>query len=143
MKKVTLATTMLLAAIALGACSSKTNESSSTSSQMASSSKEASVALSSVNDLQSALENQGLKIIEVVDKEYAIIQAVDGKGYVLDDGSSVEIYEYKTDSEMFESVKADGELLGMKATIIENFVIITVNETSHQEEIEAALGTYK
>lgn len=143
MKKVTLATTMLLAAIALGACSSKTNESSSTSSQMASSSKEASVALSSVNDLQSALENQGLKIIEVVDKEHAIIQAIDGKGYVLDDGSSVEIYEYKTDSEMFESVKADGELLGMKATIIENFVIITVNETSHQEEIDAALDTYK
>lgn len=96
----------------------------------------------SLEDFKNAFENAGLTITEEQEKESAIIQASSGIGYVLDDGSSVEVYEFE-ENEMFKSIKNNKELLGMPATIKGRFVVIVVNETTHQAEIDAALATFE
>lgn len=94
-----------------------------------------------LSDFKTALENEGLQVTEQ-EKSSAIIQADEGIGYVLDDGSSVEVYKYKN-GEMFNEVKKDKELLGNPVKIFGNFVVMIVNETSHQTEIDKALEKFK
>lgn len=141
MRELALKGLVLLSLTVLTACSSPLEEQVATSSNSTSEqvTKKKPVSL---EDFKNAFENAGLTITEEQEKESAIIQASSGIGYVLDDGSSVEVYEFE-ENEMFKSIKNNKELLGMPATIKGKFVVIVVNETTHQAEIDAALATFE
>ncbi|ANM47430.1 hypothetical protein [Streptococcus suis] len=153
MKKVIYSSLLVLSVATLVACSSPSSENTENTSsaskdaektilQTSSSSSSQPKKISSVEDVKTALEEAGLTVTDVQEKQAAIISAKIGVGYNLEDGSSVEVYEYEQ-NDAYNSIVSTGELLGMPATVIDNYVVIVVNETTHQAEIDAALNSLK
>ncbi|HEM2864623.1 TPA: hypothetical protein U2D03_001544 [Streptococcus suis] len=153
MKKVIYSSLLVLSVVTLVACSSPSSDNTENTSsaskdaektilQTSSSSSSQPKKISSVEDVKTALEEAGLTVTDVQEKQAAIISAKRGVGYNLDDGSSVEVYEYEQ-NDTYNSIVSTGELLGMPATVIDNYVVIVVNETTHQAEIDAALNSLK
>ncbi|HFI0263825.1 TPA: hypothetical protein ACGOU9_000213 [Streptococcus suis] len=154
MKKFVYSSFLFLSLATLAACSSsssditKTTSSSSsnteqsTSQTSSSSSSQQKTKITSVEDVKTALEEAGLTVTDTQEKQASIISAKTCVGYNLDDGSSVEVYEYEQ-NDTYNSIVSTGELLGMPATVIDNYVVIVVNETTHQTEIDIALNSLK
>ena len=145
MKKLLTTITILLSATALVACSNNQSTSKGSSEQpkteqsevkeMKTSEKPASKKATSLDDFKKALESNGFTIKEEIKKSASLIQAESGKGFVLEDDTVVEVYEYYDKNPMFEEVKKEKELIGHPAYIYGNYVVLVLNATDSKDKI--------
>lgn len=146
MKKLLTTSTILLAAtITLVACSSNQSAAKDSSEQpkteqskteeTKASEKPASKKATSLDDFKKALEDNGFTIEREQEKSFSLVQAQDGKGFILPDGSSVEVYQYEEGNPYFASIKKDKKLLDQPVTIYGNFVVMIVNPTDSKDKI--------
>lgn len=89
----------------------------------------------SLDDFKKALEDNGFTIEHELEKSFSLVQAKDGKGFVLPDGSTVEVYQYEESNPYFASIKKDKKLLDQPVTIYGNFVVMIVNPTDSKDKI--------
>ena len=140
MKKTLIASTILLATtFTLVACSNNQSATKNSSEQpkteksevkeMKTTEKPASKKATSLDEFKKALEDNGFTIENEQEKSYSLVQAKDGKGFVLADGSSVEVYQYEEGNPYFASIKKDKKLLDQPVTVYGNFVVLIVNPT--------------
>lgn len=139
MKKLLFTTSILLSAVILTACSNnKTATKSSqakterTSQTTAKSSKKTAT---SIDDFKQKLKINGFTIEREQEKSASLVQAKEGKGFVLSDGSSVEVYQYESNNPYLSKVKEDKKLLDQPVTIYGNFVVMIVNPTDSKNKI--------
>ena len=146
MKKTLITSTILLATtFTLVACSSNQSTTKGSSEQpkteksevkeMKTSEKPTSKKATSLDDFKKALEENGFTIESEQEKSFSLVQAKDGKGFVLPDGSSVEVYQYEESNPYFASIKKDKKLLDQPVTIYGNFVVMIVNPTDSKDKI--------
>lgn len=146
MKKSLITSTVLLAtAFTLVACSNSQSATKNSSEQpkteksevkeMKTSEKPTSKKATSLDDFKKALEDNGFTIESEQEKSFSLVQAKDGKGFILPDGSSVEIYQYEESNPYFASIKKDKKLLDQPVTIYGNFVVMIVNPTDSKDKI--------
>ena len=146
MKKTLITSTILLAAtFTLAACSSNQSTTKNSSEQpkteksevkeMKTSEKTTSKKATSLDDFKKALEDNGFTIESEQEKSFSLVQAKDGKGFILPDGSSVEVYQYEESNPYFASIKKDKKLLDQPVTIYGNFVVMIVNPTDSKDKI--------
>lgn len=146
MKKSLITSTILLAtAFTLVACSNNQSATKNSSEQpkteqskteeTKASEKPASKKATSLDDFKKALEDNGFTIENVQEKSFSLVQAQDGKGFTLPDGSSVEVYQYEDGNQYFASIKKDKKLLDQPVTIYGNFVVMIVNSTDSKDKI--------
>lgn len=146
MKKSLITSTILLAtAFALVACSNNQSDTKNSSEQpkteqsevkeMKTTEKTASKKATSLDDFKKALEDNGFTIEHEQEKSFSLVQAKDGKGFVLPDGSSVEVYQYEESNPYFASIKKDKKLLDQPVTIYGSFVVMIVNPTDSKDKI--------
>ena len=117
MKKILSTSAILLTAISLVACSSNQSATKDSSDQpkteqsevkeTKTSEKPASKKATSLDDFKKALEDNGFTIEREQEKSFSLVQAKDGKGFVLTDGSSVEVYQYEENNPYFATIKKD------------------------------------
>ena len=117
MKKLLTTSAILLTATVLVACSN--NQSTTKDSaeqpkteQTKANDKPASKKATSLDDFKKALESNSFTIKEEISKEASLIQAESGKGFILEDDTAVEVYEYYEKNPMFEEAKKEKELIG-------------------------------
>ena len=146
MKKTLITSIVLLAAtFTLAACSSNQSTAKGSSEQpkteqteakeTKTTEKPASKKATSLDDFKKALEDNGFTIEHEQEKSFSLVQAKDGKGFVLPDGSSVEVYQYEESNPYFASIKKDKKLLDQPVTIYGNFVVMIVNPTDSKDKI--------
>lgn len=146
MKKILITSTILLATtFTLTACSSNQSTAKGSSEQpkteqteakeTKTTEKPASKKATSLDDFKKALEDNGFTIEHEQEKSFSLVQAKDGKGFVLPDGSSVEVYQYEESNPYFASIKKDKKLLDQPVTIYGNFVVMIVNPTDSKDKI--------
>ena len=146
MKKSLITSTVLLAtAFTLVACSNNQSATKNSSEQpkteqskteeTKTTEKPASKKATSYDDFKKALEDNGFTIEHEQEKSFSLVQAKDGKGFVLPDGSSVEVYQYEESNPYFASIKKDKKLLEQPVTIYGNFVVMIVNPTDSKDKI--------
>lgn len=146
MKKTLITSTILLAAtFTLAACSSNQSTTKGSSEQPKTEQTEAketkttekptSKKATSLDDFKKVLEDNGFTIEHEQEKSFSLVQAKDGKGFVLPDGSSVEVYQYEESNPYFASIKKDKKLLDQPVTIYGNFVVMIVNPTDSKDKI--------
>lgn len=146
MKKSLITSTVLLATtFALVACSNNQSATKNSSEQpkteqsevkeMKTTEKPASKKATSLDDFKKALEDNGFTIENEQEKSFSLVQAQDGKGFTLPDGSSVEVYQYEKDNPYFASIKKDKKLLDQPVTIYGDFVVMIVNPTESKDKI--------
>ena len=145
MKKLLTTSAILLSATVLAACSnnqSATKDSAeqpktkqSEAKETKASEKPASKKAKSLDDFKKALENNGFTIEREQEKSSSLVQAKDGKGFVLPDGSSVEVYQYEENNPYFATIKKDKKLLDQPVTIYGDFVVMIVNPTDSKDKI--------
>ena len=146
MKKLLTTSTILLAAtITLVACSSNQSAAKDSSEQpkteqskteeTKASEKPVSKKAISLDDFKKALEDNGFTIEREQEKSSSLVQAKDGKGFVLTDGSSVEVYQYEENNPYFATIKKDKKLLDQPVTIYGDFVVMIVNPTDSKDKI--------
>lgn len=145
MKKLLTTITILLSATALVACSNNQSTSKGSSEQPKTEQSEAketkttekptSKKATSLDDFKKALESNGFTIKEEIKKSASLIQAESGKGFVLEDDTVVEVYEYYDKNPMFEEVKKEKELIGHPAYIYGNYVVLVLNATDSKDKI--------
>ena len=146
MKKSLITLTVLLAtAFTLAACSNNQSATKHSSEQpkteksevkeMKTSEKPTSKKATSLDDFKKALEDNGFTIESEQEKSFSLVQAKDGKGFILPDGSSVEVYQYEDGNPYFASIKKDKKLLDQPVTIYGNFVVMIVNPTDSKDKI--------
>ena len=146
MKKSLITSTVLLAtAFTLVACSNNQSATKNSSEQpkteksevkeMKTSEKPTSKKATSLDDFKKALENNGFTIESEQEKSFSLVQAQDGKGFILPDGSSVEVYQYEESNPYFASIKKDKKLLDQPVTVYGNFVVMIVNPTDSKDKI--------
>lgn len=145
MKKLLITTTILLSATALVACSNNQSTTKGSSEQpkteqteakeTKTTEKPASKKATSLDDFKKALEDNGFTIEHEQEKSFSLVQAQDGKGFTLPDGSSVEVYQYEEGNPYFASIKKDKKLLDQPVTIYGNFVVMIVNPTDSKDKI--------
>ena len=146
MKKTLITSTVLLATtFALVACSNNQSDTKNSSEQpkteqsevkeMKTTEKPASKKATSLDDFKKALEDNGFTIEHEQEKSFSLVQAKDGKGFVLPDGSSVEVYQYEESNPYFASIKKDKKLLDQPVTIYGSFVVMIVNPTDSKDKI--------
>ena len=140
MKKLLTTSTILLTATVLVACSnnqSTTKDSSEQpkTEQTKANEKPASKKATSLDDFKKALEDHGFTIEREQEKSSSLVQAKDGKGFVLPDGSSVEVYQYEENNPYFATIKKDKKLLDQPVTIYGDFVVMIVNPTDSKDKI--------
>ena len=145
MKKLLTTTTILLSATALVACSNNQSTSKNGSEQpkteqtevkeTKTTEKPASKKATSFDDFKKALESNGFTIKEEISKEASLIQAESGKGFILEDDTAVEVYEYYDKNPMFKEVKKEKELIGHPAYIYGNYVVLVLNATDSKDKI--------
>ena len=145
MKKLLTTSALLLTAISLVACSnnqSTTKDSleqpkteQSKTEETKASEKPASKKATSLDDFKKALEDNGFTIEREQEKSSSLVQAKDGKGFVLPDGSSVEVYQYEESNPYFATIKKDKKLLDQPVTIYGDFVVMIVNPTDSKDKI--------
>ena len=97
--------------------------------------KPASKKATSLDDFKKALENNGFTIKEEISKEASLIQAESGKGFILEDDTAVEVYEYYDKNPMFEEAKKEKELIGHPSYIYGNYVVLVLNATDSKDKI--------
>lgn len=116
MKKTLITSTILLAAtFILAACSSNQSATKNSSEQpkteqsevkeTKTTEKPASKKATSLDDFKKALEDNGFTIENEQEKSFSLVQAQDGKGFTLPDGSSVEVYQYEESNPYFASIR--------------------------------------
>lgn len=145
MKKLLTTITILLSAAALVACSNNQSTTKGSSEQpkteqteikeTKTTEKPTSKKATSLDDFKKALEDNGFTIEHEQEKSFSLVQAKDGKGFVLPDGSSVEVYQYEESNPYFASIKKDKKLLDQPVTIYGNFVVMIVNPTDSKDKI--------
>lgn len=145
MKRLLTTSAILLSATVLVACSnnqSTTKDSSeqpkteqSKTEETKASEKPASKKATSLDDFKKALEDNGFTIEREQEKSSSLVQAKDGKGFVLPDGSSVEVYQYEESNPYFATIKKDKKLLDQPVTIYGDFVVMIVNPTDSKDKI--------
>lgn len=145
MKKLLTTSAILLSATVLVACSnnqSATKDSAeqpktkqSEAKETKASEKPASKKAKSLDDFKKALEDNGFTIEREQEKSSSLVQAKDGKGFVLPDGSSVEVYQYEENNPYFATIKKDKKLLDQPVTIYGDFVVMIVNPTDSKDKI--------
>ena len=140
MKKLLTTSAILLTASVLVACSnnqSATKDSSEQpkTEQTKANDKPASKKATSLDDFKKALESNGFTIKEEISKEASLIQAESGKGFILEDDTAVEVYEYYDKNPMFEEAKKEKELIGHPAYIYGNYVVLVLNATDSKDKI--------
>lgn len=145
MKKLLTTSTPLLTTIFLVACSSNQSAAKDSSDQpkteqseakeTKASEKPASKKATSLDDFKKALEDNGFTIEREQEKSSSLVQAKDGKGFVLPDGSSVEVYQYEESNPYFATIKKDKKLLDQPVTIYGDFVVMIVNPTDSKDKI--------
>lgn len=144
-KLLTTSAILLTATFTLAACSSNqsaTNGSSeqpkteqSETKETKASEKPTSKKAKSLDDFKKALEDNGFVIKEEIKKSASLVQAESGKGFILDDDTAVEVYEYYDKNPMFEEVKKEKELVGHPAYIYGNYVVLVLNSTDSKDKI--------
>ena len=149
MKKLLTTSAILLSATVLVACSnnqSATKDSAeqpktkqSEAKETKASEKPASKKAKSLDDFKKALEDNGFTIEREQEKSSSLVQAKDGKGFVLPDGSSVEVYQYEENNPYFATIKKDKKLLDQPVTIYGDFVVMIVNPTDSKDKILVVL----
>ncbi|BBP09884.1 hypothetical protein [Streptococcus sp. 116-D4] len=141
MKKTLITSTLLLAAtFTLAACSSNQSATKGSSEepkteQTKATEKPASKKATSLDDFKKALESNGFTIKEEIKKSASLIQAESGKGFILEDDTAVEVYEYYDKNPMFEEAKKEKELIGHPAYIYGNYVVLVLNATDSKDKI--------
>lgn len=145
MKRLLTTSAILLSATVLVACSnnqSTTKDSleqpkteQSKTEETKTSEKPASKKATSLDDFKKALEDNGFTIEREQEKSSSLVQAKDGKGFVLPDGSSVEVYQYEESNPYFATIKKDKKLLDQPVTIYGDFVVMIVNPTDSKDKI--------
>lgn len=146
MKKTLITSAILLAAtFTLAACSNNQSAAKGSSEQPKTeqseaketkvSEKPASKKAKSLDDFKKALEDNGFTIEREQEKSSSLVQAKDGKGFVLPDGSSVEVYQYEENNPYFATIKKDKKLLDQPVTIYGDFVVMIVNPTDSKDKI--------
>lgn len=146
MKKTLITSTILLATtFTLVACSSNQSTTKGSSEQpkteqtevkeTKTTEKPTSKKATSLDDFKKALEDNGFTIEHELEKSFSLVQAKDGKGFVLPDGSTVEVYQYEESNPYFASIKKDKKLLDQPVTIYGNFVVMIVNPTDSKDKI--------
>lgn len=145
MKRLLTTSAILLTAISLAACSSNQSTTKGSSEQQKTeqteaketktTEKTASKKATSLDDFKKALEDNGFTIEHEQEKSFSLVQAQDGKGFTLPDGSSVEVYQYEEGNPYFASIKKDKKLLDQSVTIYGNFVVMIVNPTDSKDKI--------
>lgn len=136
---------LLTATFTLAACSSNQSATKGSSEQpkteqseakeTKSSEKPASKKATSLDDFKKALEDNGFTIKEEISKEASLIQAESGKGFILEDDTAVEVYEYYDKNPMFKEAKKEKELIGHPAYIYGNYVVLVLNATDSKDKI--------
>ena len=89
----------------------------------------------SIDDFKQKLKTNGFTIEREQEKSASLVQAKEGKGFVLSDGSSVEVYQYESNNPYFSKIKEDKKLLDQPVTIYGNFVVMIVNPTDSKNKI--------
>lgn len=146
MKKALITSAILLTAtFTLAACSSNQSATKGSSEQpkteqseakeTKASEKPASKKAKSLDDFKKALEDNGFTIEREQEKSSSLVQSKDGKGFVLLDGSSVEVYQYEENNPYFATIKKDKKLLDQPVTIYGDFVVMIVNPTDSKDKI--------
>jgi hypothetical protein len=145
MKKLLTTSALLLTAISLVACSNNQSATKDNSDQpkteqsevkeTKTSEKTASKKATSLDDFKKTLEDNGFTIEREQEKSSSLVQAKDGKGFVLPDGSSVEVYQYEENNPYFATIKKDKKLLDQPVTIYGDFVVMIVNPTDSKDKI--------
>ena len=141
MKKLLFTTSiMLLSATILIACSNgrTDNTSSGDTSEKVTQSSSKSVkkkTATSIDDFKQKLKTNGFTIEREQEKSASLVQAKEGKGFVLSDGSSVEVYQYESNNPYFSKIKEDKKLLDQPVTIYGNFLVMIVNPTDSKNKI--------
>nr|DAY22929.1 MAG TPA: protein of unknown function (DUF4969) [Caudoviricetes sp.] len=146
MKKTLITSTILLATtFTLVACSSNQSTTKGSSEQpkteqtevkeTKTTEKPTSKKATSLDDFKKALEDNGFTIEHEQEKSFSLVQAKDGKGFVLPDESTVEVYQYEESNPYFASIKKDKKLLDQPVTIYGNFVVMIVNPTDSKDKI--------
>ena len=97
--------------------------------------KPASKKATSLDDFKKALESNGFTIREEISKEASLIQAESGKGFILEDDTAVEVYEYYDKNPMFKEAKKEKELIGHPAYIYGNYVVIILDSVDSKDKI--------
>ena len=116
MKKSLITSTVLLAtAFTLVACSNNQSATKNSSEQpkteqskteeTKTTEKPASKKATSYDDFKKALESNGFTIKEEISKEASLIQAESGKGFILEDNTAVEVYEYYDKNRCFKKLR--------------------------------------
>ena len=145
MKKLLTTSAILLSATVLVACSNNQSAVKDSSEQpkteqseakeTKASEKPASKKAKSLDDFKKALEDNGFVIKEEIKKSASLVQAESGKGFILDDNTAVEVYEYYDKNPMFEEVKKEKELVGHPAYIYGNYVVLVLDSTDSKDKI--------
>ncbi|WP_049476227.1 hypothetical protein [Streptococcus constellatus] len=139
MKKLLFTTSILLSAVILTACSN--NETATKSSQAKTertsqtTAKSSKKTATSIDDFKQKLKTNGFTIEREQEKSASLVQAKEGKGFVLSDGSSVEVYQYESNNPYFSKIKEDKKLLDQPVTIYGKFVVMIVNPTDSKNKI--------
>ncbi|MFS9059010.1 hypothetical protein [Streptococcus infantis] len=144
-KLLTTSTILLTATFTLVACSSNQSTTKGSSEEpkteqsevkeTKASEKPASKKATSLDDFKKALEDNGFTIEREQEKSSSLVQAKNGKGFVLQDGSSVEVYQYEENNPYFATIKKDKKLLDQPVTIYGDFVVMIVNPTDSKDKI--------
>lgn len=145
MKKLLTTSAILLSATVLVACSNnqstakdsseQTKTEQTKTEQTKANDKPASKKATSLDDFKKALESNGFTIKEEISKEASLIQAESGKGFILEDDTAVEVYEYYDKNPMFKEAKKEKELIGHPAYIYGNYVVLVLNATDSKDKI--------
>lgn len=145
MKRLLTTSALLLTTIFLVACSSNQSATKVSSEQpkteqskteeTKASDKPAAKKATSLDDFKKALEDNGFTIKEEISKEASLIQAESGKGFILEDDTAVEVYEYYDKNPMFKEAKKEKELIGHPAYIYGNYVVLVLNATDSKDKI--------
>lgn len=148
MKKLLFTTSiMLLSAVILIACSNgrTDNASSGATSEKVTQSSSKSVkkkTATSIDDFKQKLKTNGFTIEREQEKSASLVQAKEGKGFVLSDGSSVEVYQYDSDNDYFKKIQKEKTLLGQPVNIYGNFVVMIVNPTESKDKIIESFNSF-
>lgn len=148
MKKLLFTTSiMLLSTTILIACSNgrTDNTSSGDTSEKVTQSSSKSVkkkAATSIDDFKQKLKTNGFTIEREQEKSASLVQAKEGKGFVLSDGSSVEVYQYDSDNDYFKKIQKEKTLLGQPVNIYGNFVVMIVNPTESKDKIIESFNSF-
>ncbi|WP_048800734.1 hypothetical protein [Streptococcus constellatus] len=148
MKKLLFTTSiMLLSATILIACSNgrTDNASSGATSEKVTQSSSKSVkkkTATSIDDFKQKLKTNGFTIEREQEKSASLVQAKEGKGFVLSDGSSVEVYQYDSDNDYFKKIQKEKTLLGQPVNIYGNFVVMIVNPTESKDKIIESFNSF-